>query len=274
MPLGEFETARLPWGAQIRVRPTEVIGSNIWCYGVFDLMVTEAISRLVDPGELCLDIGANIGQMTSLMRHWTGSAGQVLSFEPHPDVFAELEYNLQTVPTPTGSARVELHNIALSEHPGEARLELGASWQGNRGTGKISASSPSPTADFISVKVDSLDRVLGGNLRVGVCKIDVEGHELQVFKGAARLLSERRIRDIVLEDFGSFPSPVHKHLMAAGFTFFSLNHSFLRPRLLRASTATKFATTNEGENYLATLEPTRAEARFRRLGWRSLGKRV
>src|SRR5206468_7285715 len=38
-PLNEFELVHLPWGAAIRVRPAEVIGSNIWCYGVFDLSV-------------------------------------------------------------------------------------------------------------------------------------------------------------------------------------------------------------------------------------------
>ena len=94
--LGEFETVTLPWGRTIRVRPHEVIGSNIWCYGVFDLVVTEAIWRLLDESEMALDIGANIGQMTNLMRHRSGRAGKVHSFEPHPELFSELEEQLRS----------------------------------------------------------------------------------------------------------------------------------------------------------------------------------
>src|ERR1051326_2845902 len=58
---------KLPWGVSLRVRPEEYIGSIIWHRGVFDLVVLEALSRLIEPGETALDIGANIGQMTTLM---------------------------------------------------------------------------------------------------------------------------------------------------------------------------------------------------------------
>src|SRR3569623_794508 len=84
----EFEDVTLPWGATMRIRPGEHIGSRIWHRGVFDLVVLEAIARLIEPGESALDIGANIGQMTNLMSHRVGPKGRGLSFEPHPGVFA------------------------------------------------------------------------------------------------------------------------------------------------------------------------------------------
>ena len=114
-PLNEFEVVGLPWGSQLRVRPAEVIGSNIWCYGVFDLIVTETICRLLDESETALDIGANIGQMTILMRHKSGVRGNVIAFEPHPEIFSELRHNVQTLGSPHGLAPVTLHNLALSD---------------------------------------------------------------------------------------------------------------------------------------------------------------
>jgi FkbM family methyltransferase len=268
-PLGEFEMVTLPWGSQIRVRPEEVIGSNIWSYGVFDLMVTEALCRLLDRGETALDIGANIGQMSNLMRHLAGGKGQVISFEPHPEIFSELKYNLQSLPVPEGSARVDLHNCALSEAAGEAKLEFGPAWKVNRGTAKL-ATGASSSGQSVNVRLLPLDQVVDQATKVGVCKIDVEGHELQVFRGAKKLLTDRRIRDIVLEDHEPFPSSVHSHLIGQGFTLFSLHYALWRPRLVPASPQTRFDEGKEGKNYLATLDPERATARFRGAGWRCL----
>lgn len=46
----EFESVNLPCGAPIRIRPFDFIGIHIWWYGVYDLCVSEAIWRLLDPG--------------------------------------------------------------------------------------------------------------------------------------------------------------------------------------------------------------------------------
>src|SRR5262245_30401299 len=89
-----YISVRLPWGAQIRVRPTDVIGSAIAKLGLFDLLVSESLFRLCDVGELALDIGANIGQMTSLMAVKVGPSGTVLAFEPHFEIFSELAFNV------------------------------------------------------------------------------------------------------------------------------------------------------------------------------------
>src|ERR687886_1998553 len=78
-PSGEFEKIRLPWGVDIRVRPTETIGSSICRLGVYDLTVSEVIWRLLEPGEQAVDVGANIGYMTSLMAARVGKTGNVTS---------------------------------------------------------------------------------------------------------------------------------------------------------------------------------------------------
>ncbi len=269
-PAGDFITVRLPWGDRLRVRHKEVIGSNIWCYGVFDLIVAEAIARLVDQSEMALDIGANIGQMTSLMRRRAGPKGRVHAFEPHPAVFAELEFNVREASPGAGQAPAVLHNFALSEADGVADLDVGEGWEGNRGLARVVTDNASPSRRTTQIQIKRLDSVLPADAQVGVCKIDVEGHELNVLKGAGRLLAERRIRDVVFEELGEYPSPLHHHLLQTGFTLFCLHVSPLRPSISPVAGTDGPKHAAEAGNYLATLDPQRAVDRFRQGGWRAL----
>jgi len=74
-----FEDLHLPWGSSIYVKPGHHIGRAIWHLGLYDLTVSEALWRLVDAGELAVDIGANIGYMTGVMSVKVGSTGRVLA---------------------------------------------------------------------------------------------------------------------------------------------------------------------------------------------------
>jgi FkbM family methyltransferase len=268
-PLPEFEIVELPWGSRIRVRPAEVIGSNIYCYGLFDITVTEAVCRLLEEGEVGLDIGANIGQMTNLMRHRVGARGKVISFEPHPELFSELCYNANDLAPANGVGAVELHNLALSDVTGQGFMNVGKLWTINRGMAKIVEKTDDEDS-LVPIQMSSLDAALDGEIRVGLCKIDVEGHELKVLKGAARLLAQRAIRDLVFEESDPYPSPVHLELEAYGFEIFSLHARMSGPRLARAARQVAFVENKEGKNYLATLEPARALAKFRPWGWECL----
>src|SRR5579871_5650959 len=92
------ELVELPWGAPVSVRPTENVGNAIFYYGIFDLVVPEAIYRLADEGEWAMEVGANIGQNCSLMAYRTGRRGHVIAFEPHPEIFRELKDNFALWP--------------------------------------------------------------------------------------------------------------------------------------------------------------------------------
>lgn len=269
-PLSEFETVTLPWGAKLRVRPAEVIGSNIWCYGVFDLVVCEAICRLLDHSEVGVDIGANIGQMTSLMRYRAGKQGKVIAFEPHPELFSELRHNIEFLQATDAAAPVDLRNLALSNVAGEALLDVGPSWSINRGMSKLISSVENTSNHLVGVKTVALDAVFDDRTAIGVCKMDVEGHELRVLGGTTRLLDARRIRDLVFEDLDSYPSPVHELLLNCGFTIFSLHTRLWKPLLAPAQHRVSFEPLVDGQNFLATLDPARAVRRFAMPGWQSL----
>ena len=264
-------TVVVPWQTPLKVQPSEVIGSNIWCYGTFDLAVTEAICRVLDPGETALDIGANIGLMTSLMCCCVGQDGRVMAFEPHPQLFNELQHNVANLRHPPQTIP-ELHNLALSDTSGEAVLDVGAGWSENRGLSRLAEEAKVTDANAVRVRRGRLDDLLPIETvsRPIVIKIDVEGHELKVFQGARRLLESHRVRDIIFEEIAPYPSPVHLALQNLGYRIYALHTRVLRPCLQEACSATRFDCAREGQNYLATLEPERVLQRFSSWGWRSL----
>jgi hypothetical protein len=115
-----------------------------------------------------------------------------------------------------------------------------------------------------------LDSVVKAGTQVHFCKLDVEGFELNVLKGASGLLERKAIRDLVFEDFEEYPTPVHRALQEHGFTIFSLHSNLFGPRLVPAERRESFALTKDGQNYLATLDPQRALTRLKRRGWATL----
>jgi len=214
-----------------------------------------------------VDIGANIGQMTSLLRARAGKSGKVISFEPHPELFAELSASVDRSRKPA-IARVELYQAALSDRVGDAELEIPQHWPANRGVAKLSDGMPANGSRRLKVQLTTLDKALHASEQVGVCKIDVEGHEINVFKGASGMLRERRIRDIIFEDFQRYPSPLQTFLADAGFRLFSLHTRLLKPLLSDIPPAGPQFAVRDGANYLATLDPARAVQRFKTAGWR------
>lgn len=259
-------TVTLPWGASLRVKTRENIGSEIYHYGVFDKIVPEAITRLLDEGEWAVEVGANIGQNCSLMAAKVGKQGHVLAFEPHPEIFEELKDNAAKWKN-AKSGELRLENVALGEQEGIARLVNGDDFGHNRGSASLR--SERDASEGFSVRVRRFDEYLKQISKVGVCKIDVEGHELAVLEGARESLGRRSIRDIIFEDFNEQPSPVARFLIQHGFEIFALVGTWLKPRLLPVD-AGKRLQRAFSYNFLATLEPARARARFRTLGWRSL----
>ena len=260
-----YEQIDLPWGLSIRVSPLDMIGGAIFRTGVYDLCVSEVLWRLLDKSETAVDAGANIGHMTSVMAKRVAGSGKVLSFEPHPQVFQELEFNVaQWINTPD-IGRIQLHEIGLSNISGIASLHTTSEFVMNRGTASLEFSQDEDSQGH-TVSICQLDDVLDNTSTIGVMKIDVEGHEFNLLKGANRLLSEHRIRDIVFEESNFYPSPVTDHLERMGYTIFSIEQS---PFAVTVSAAQKKGDHYkfEAKSYLATIDPERAMDRLRKPGY-------
>src|ERR1041385_5470456 len=262
----ELLDVKLPWGAVVTIHTGENVGAGIYYYGISDKIVPEAIWRLLDRGEVAVEIGANIGQNCSLMAVKTGFEGRVLAFEPHPEIFGELKRNYERW-RQCGIPPIRLENVALGKTIGETMLVITEEFATNRGSAALR--DDVGEGQGMKVRVRQLDEFLNGIERVGVCKIDVEGHELGVLQGAEETLRRRGIRDIIFEDFSAKPSAATEFLRQHGFTIFELHDKWLKPRLTPLRDR-DFAELGFTFNYVATLDVARTLSRFRVPGWRWL----
>jgi FkbM family methyltransferase len=175
------------WGVRLWADPTEHIGRSIDTTGVFDLAVSEVLFRLVKPGDLSIDAGANLGYMSLIAAVRSGAAGRVMAFEPNPQVAKWLRKNIEQAREQYELAPVELHATALGAVAGTATLVVPDMSAANDGLAHIVDSNRQDGvgAHVVQVGVETVDRLVGMQ-PVGVMKVDVEGYEQQVLDGAAQ----------------------------------------------------------------------------------------
>ncbi|MDY6783007.1 MAG: FkbM family methyltransferase [Cyanobacteriota bacterium] len=266
--INSFKTVLLPWGVPLKIypKPEEVVERSVWIFGIYDLSLSETLWRLVDGRETVLDIGANIGYTASLLAHRVGVEGKVFCFEPHPEIYAELVENVKVWQEMKGWSQIQLHQIALSERSGLGCLKIPPT---NRAAAALdfsqSENSSQKEGQSYSVPLQQLDEFWKEERQIHLIKIDVEGHEYQVFQGAKQLLERGLIRDIVFEEHQIYPSKATEYLEKRGYHIFRLWKGFWKPILLPAN-YNRFHPW-EPPNYLATIDPKRAVARFQQRGW-------
>jgi FkbM family methyltransferase len=130
------------------------------------------VNHLCDPSRLALDIGANRGVYSYLMRQHSSS---VIAFEPHPFYANFVRQALKDV---------EVVEAALSDHEGTSVLRVPLS-EATAGMGTIEAENTLrdiPVQEIV-IRLLTLDSML--LKQIGFMKIDVEGHELATLRGAA-----------------------------------------------------------------------------------------
>jgi len=267
--VGGYSTVSLPWHVAIRVKPHESLGSHIRRMGILDLFTSECIWRLLQPGEVAVDVGANIGHMTSLMAAKSGAGGRVIAVEPHPEVFEELDFNVRKWKVRGDLAPITTCKMALSDRSGSAKLAAPLSFRQNNGLSFLAPhEAVDPNLQMFKVMTTTLDELLE-EARIGavsLVKIDVEGHELQVLEGARQLLRQKRVRTIVFEEHGTPPTPVTKLLEELGFSIFLLDGRLSGPVIVPIAEAYN-RRGRDAPNYLATLNPELAVALMAKKGW-------
>ncbi|MEH2160636.1 MAG: FkbM family methyltransferase [Nostoc sp.] len=272
----EFVDQKLSWGMHIRVRPQEEHGRILSTLGVIDLAVTETLWRLSEPGELVVDVGANIGYMTAVLAVRVGSisGGSVWAFEAHPEIFTELEYNVEQWQDQLINTQFIIQNIAISDQSGTVKLLIPKSFSSNRGLASIITndedlkSNNLVNSESIFVKSCTLDNIFPTQV-IGVMKIDVEGHEMKVIKGAINLIKQGRIRDFVFEEHLDYPTPVTTFFETMGYKVFRIQRNFTSPVLLDPNS--NIARTHwQPTSFIATGNPEGVISKFREPGWQVL----
>ncbi|MBY0314988.1 MAG: FkbM family methyltransferase [Bdellovibrionales bacterium] len=247
----------LPWGGEILVNPRETIGKSLFHFGVYDLSLSECLWRLAEPGMRVLDIGANVGYFSLLLSAKVESQGKVFSFEPHPEIFQKLKHNISKTDNCT------LHNIALSNKAGDSVLFIPKDFAKNEGVASLEAQKDS---ECLKIRTQTLDEVFKSE-KIDLIKIDVEGHELAVFEGGHRVLSETKM--VLFEDFSGHKSAAINFLIQSGFIVKRIVKNFWGPSLISVADGEELPLW-EPPNYIAYRKSVPVESVLSPRGWHCL----
>lgn len=161
----------------------ESVGFHLLIDGVYEFEAVEFLLRRLRAGSVFIDVGANIGVFTVPAAKKVGLTGIVLAIEPSPRVFPYLKWNV----TLNGLVNVRLSQCAAFDQD-ECILPFYEAPIEHFGMGSLAAQFHDHP---IPVPAQTLDHILNEHQieRVDVLKVDVEGLEAAVFRGAERLLT-------------------------------------------------------------------------------------
>jgi FkbM family methyltransferase len=180
-------------------------------------------TRILRPGMVALDVGANIGVFAIVMSRAVGPQGRIYAFEPEPSNCALLERNLAA----NGCNNVTLVRMAVSDSTADACLALAPHEGGdNRLDG-----APNDWKR-IPVQTTTLDDYFRGRPHSpALVKVDVQGAEARVLRGMRRLLDENPNMALITElspthlvASGDDPSAFLAELVALGFRLYHIRH--------------------------------------------------
>lgn len=171
-------------GAGLRLDPGT--GNPDLATGAYEPPVQAVLAARLRPGDVFVDVGANVGFLSVLAGRLVGPAGRIVAFEPVP-ANARLARGNAAL---NRMAHVEVVEAAVADRAGRATLVL-ARHAG--GAALAGAARPPDECGELEVPVVTLDGWLAGNAGrlpgpVRLLKVDVEGAELAVLRGGAGLL--------------------------------------------------------------------------------------
>ncbi len=202
---------------RLAARPQQF--SGVWTIydGVHEWEELQFCLRFLRPGDHFVDVGANVGVFSTLVG--TRIPGvRITAVEPFPPVREDLLANLAL-----NDLSITVVDAALSDTPGEATFEVL-----DRDVLNRLAPEGDLGGDRITVPVTTLDELVGGDAPA-LIKIDVEGSELLVMKGARRLLTGDAAPVLLFEHagycehFGITPAEVRTFLREVGYGIYLLD---------------------------------------------------
>lgn len=169
----------------------EGIDFAIYLFGVFEPSIVGKYRELVRPGDAVLDIGANIGAHTLPLALAVGAAGRVVAYEPTDFAFGKLKRNMAL--NPELEARIVPVQAFAADRAQEPPKQIYSSWPlgAREGLHDVHAGRAMSTAAARTVVID--DHLEGLGVRgIRLIKLDVDGHECGVLRGARRMLERDR----------------------------------------------------------------------------------
>jgi FkbM family methyltransferase len=225
----------------------EMIGAG----RMYEPETTVLLASVLKPGDVFVDVGAHVGYFTVLAASLVGAAGQVVAFEPEPGNYAQLIAHIRLN---TFTQVLPIHCAAGAE-AGVFDLHCNADNDGGHALWDVrlhpynDRSRAAPRA--YPVFVTTLDRVLGNVApgRIKAIKIDVEGNEHAVLRGARRTLETQRVPFVIaevnrmgLQQMGTNQAGLRAFMTMLGYDCWLLQSA--EPQLVRVEAGHEVVTTD------------------------------
>ena len=180
---------------QFLIDLNERVSRTLYLYRTFEPAISALLPKLIKPGDVVADAGANFGYFTVLAARAAGPGGKIFAFEPDP---RNIE-RLQAVIDANGAKQVELVKVGLFDRVGPVTFNLGNEAEDNLGSSSIIEKGNGRAQ--IEIQVTTLDEFARerGVDRIDLMKMDIEGAEVEALAGASKFLGEHRIRQILVE---------------------------------------------------------------------------
>ena len=188
------------------------------CCEAFGAYEPEAVQRMIStlqPGDACFDVGAHCGYFSVIAKATVGQTGKVVSFEPDADNFKALQRNCQTILLNSVVGARQGHTLFYKNLDNDGGNSL---WNPSLHPYNVETKDSGYTARM--VRLDAF-----AHLHPTVIKIDTEGAEVEVLKGATETLRGPKLKLVIAElnafgllQMGSSEAELRAIMAAAGFT--------------------------------------------------------
>jgi FkbM family methyltransferase len=224
------------WGAKLVVDTRDaLLAPWLLSDGLWESHVTGWLQRTLRPGQVFVDVGANIGYFTVLGGQLVGQRGAVVAVEAHPDLAGLLRRNVIS----NGMRdRVAIWHRAAWSSTTTLAFHQRVHYAANSSVGSVGAEGLSELGDTeaqVDVQAAPVDDLLAGSRQVDVLKVDVEGAEVHAFTGLARTLDANPGLTVMFEwapeqlaQVGDTPEALVDLLAGYGFGFRLLEDDLAR----------------------------------------------
>jgi FkbM family methyltransferase len=193
------------------------ITPHVAASGTYEPTELDFIRRALRGGDLMVDVGCNVGMHTLTAAGVVGPFGRVVAFDPNPIVLHHLRDSLAINWL---HDRVQVEQVAIGEVAGTAEFSFPTRRFGDGSLVREDHSSHASLRRLIgsdgraSVQVVTLDERFPLDVEIKVLKIDVEGHDYAVLRGARRLFKNRAVAHLLIEALREVAPQAYLALMA------------------------------------------------------------
>ncbi len=219
----------------IYVNPRDYIGSMVYLFRDLDPNISWCLKNILREGDLFVDVGSHFGTETIPDSKLVGQKGEVHAFEPNPKCFILLNRSLRE----NKITNVQLHQCAITDFVGTINLHIPIN---NTGSASVSNNKSFSSQEVKASTLDSYKDLK--KIKIKLLKIDVEGHEYSVLKGAEDTFRINKPENILIEVWPTKEVPfssleVTRFLTKHGYTAYQLVRRFsLFPSLRKIENST------------------------------------